>query len=127
MQAQASVHVIPISDFAIIRRWAGEIVGHWHLAKRLIPSMRVSSQTSAVAPEPRRFLLARQPEGGWVLTSEANPSVRQFNDLPSALAFARAAAESKEADIELWVDGFYIFVHQPTGWPHAVCAPSSTN
>jgi hypothetical protein len=47
----------------------------------------------------------------------------EFDDLASALAFARAEAEEKSADIELLVDGLYIFIHQPEGWPHAVCAP----
>ena len=53
----------------------------------------------------------------------------EFYNLPEALSFARADAEDGEADLELWIDGLYIFVHQDKGWPHRICnmaaAPSS--
>lgn len=45
----------------------------------------------------------------------------EFDNLPTALSFARADADATEADIELWMGGTYVFVHQPTGWPHRLC------
>ena len=41
-----------------------------------------------------------------------------------AISYARQDAGAAEADIELRVDGFYAFVHQPEGWPHRICAPA---
>jgi len=44
-----------------------------------------------------------------------------FESLTAALASARATAADAETDIEIWgPDGFYVFVHQPQGWPRRI-------
>lgn len=69
----------------------------------------------------RRFSLRCDRAGNWILTGALSDEFVQFTDLPAALSFARADADAGEADIELWVDGLYIFVHQAKGWPHPLC------
>jgi hypothetical protein len=72
----------------------------------------------------RRFSLTHDGRSGWTLTGTASKVPAHFSDLSHALSFARADAAGGEAEVELWVDGYYIFVHQAEGWPHPICAPS---
>ena len=73
----------------------------------------------------RRFSLRRTAAGAWTLTGALSDECVQFDDLPTALSFARADAEAGESDIELWIEGLYIFVHQDEGWPHPICSTSA--
>ena len=80
-----------------------------------------------VAAGSHRFSLVAHAKGGWALNCAETGKSAEFDDLASALMFARAEAEDEPADIELLVDGLYIFIHQPKGWPHAVCAPTRSS
>ena len=71
-----------------------------------------------------RFCFTRNTAGIWTLTGASREPAIQFSDLAVAISFAREDASAAEADIELWVDGFYAFVHQTEGWPHRICAPA---
>ena len=71
-----------------------------------------------------RFCLTRNAAGIWRLTGGSLESAVDFFDLAGAISFARAEARGAEADIEIWADGFYAFVHQTEGWPHRICAPA---
>ena len=59
-----------------------------------------------------------------MLTGVLSDERVEFGDLPTALSFARADAKAGEADIELWIEGLYIFVHQDEGWPRPICRKS---
>ena len=72
----------------------------------------------------RRFTLVRE-YGGWTLRGASEHSTIEFPDLPEALAYAREDARAEAADIELWVDGLYLSVHQAPGWPHPICGVSA--
>jgi hypothetical protein len=74
--------------------------------------------------EIRRFSLRCDALGPWILSGARCEGSVRFRDLAAALAFARDDSGAEEADIELWVDGLYIFVHQARGWPHRLCAPA---
>ncbi len=76
--------------------------------------------------EARRFSLRYDTPGPWILNGARCGSCVRFRDLAAALAFARDDSGAGEADIEFWVDGLYIFVHQKRGWPHRLCAPAGT-
>jgi hypothetical protein len=69
----------------------------------------------------RRFSFSCDARGVWTLTGTVGKKPSQFSDLPAALEFARDDACGEEADIELWADGLYMFVHQTNGWPHCLC------
>jgi hypothetical protein len=73
----------------------------------------------------RRFSLRRNAAGAWALTGALSDECIEFDDLLTALSFARADAKAGESDIELWIEGLYIFVHQNEGWPHPICSPST--
>jgi len=66
-----------------------------------------------------RFRIDMQPSGACVLSTPVDAAV-QFDSLTTALASARVTAAEAEADIEIWMDGFYVFVHQPQGWPRRI-------
>ena len=66
-----------------------------------------------------RFRIDMQPSGACLLSTRMDAAV-QFDSLTTALASARLTAAEAEADIEIWMDGFYVFVHQPQGWPHPI-------
>lgn len=86
--------------------------------------MRRTERTSRGVGQPRvRFRFTRDATGAWILTDPSCEPGIHFSDLAVALSFARREAAGAEADIELWADGLYIFVHQPRGWPHVVCVP----
>jgi hypothetical protein len=76
--------------------------------------------------EIRHFLLRYDAPGPWILSGARCEDSVHFPDLAAALSFARDDASAEEADIELWVDGLYIFVHQSRGWPHRLCAPATS-
>jgi hypothetical protein len=69
----------------------------------------------------RGFSLTCDDHGMWTLTGTVGQKPTRFGDLPAAMEFARKAAGSEEADIELWAEGLYMFVHQTKGWPHCLC------
>jgi hypothetical protein len=71
-----------------------------------------------------RFSLICDARGMWTLTGAAGKKPLHFCDLPEAVEFARKDACGGEADIELWADGLYMFVHQKRGWPHCLYAPA---
>jgi hypothetical protein len=71
----------------------------------------------------RRFSFSSDARGVWTLTGTVGKKPTQFCNLPAALEFARKDAGGEEADIELWAEGLYMFVHQEKGWPHCLCAP----
>jgi hypothetical protein len=77
----------------------------------------------AIAPMPC-FRFIREVTGTWILTGAASQPAVHFSDLAVAISSAREDASAAEADIELWADGFYVFVHQTKGWPHRICAPA---
>jgi hypothetical protein len=69
----------------------------------------------------RRFSFSSDARGVWTLTGTVGKKPTQFCNLPAALEFARKDAGGEEADIELWAEGLYMFVHQEKGWPHCLC------
>jgi hypothetical protein len=69
-----------------------------------------------------RFSLVCDARGNWTVTGATGTKPLRFRDLPAALEFARNDACGSEADIELWADGLYVFVHQKKGWPHCLYA-----
>jgi len=75
--------------------------------------------------EIRRFSLRYDAPGPWILSGVRCEDSLRFRDLAAALSYARTDADAEEADIELWVDGLYIFVHQARGWPHRLCVPAT--
>ena len=71
----------------------------------------------------RRFLLSCNRCGIWKLVGANSAPARSFPDLAKALDFARVESDAEAATIEMFVDGLYICLHQPKGWPHPVCSP----
>jgi hypothetical protein len=69
-----------------------------------------------------RFSLICDARGIWTLTGAADTKPLHFRDLPAAVECARNDACGSAADIELWADGLYMFVHQKKGWPHCLYA-----
>ena len=69
-----------------------------------------------------RFSLICDARGIWTVTGATDTKPVRFRDLPAAVEFARNDASGSEADIELWADGLYMFVHQKKGWPHCLYA-----
>jgi hypothetical protein len=127
------VHAAPpvahraVAALSTIAATVAEVLGSlWPAASTGSASLPRPSDQGAdrfIDTGPRRFSLVGYAAGGWTLNCADTAKSVEFDDLASALAFARAEAEEKSADIELLVDGLYIFIHQPEGWPHAVCAP----
>jgi hypothetical protein len=76
--------------------------------------------------EIRHFFLRYDAPDAWTLRGARCETSLQFRDLAAALSFARDDSDAGEADIELWVEGLYIFVHQTRGWPQRLCAPAGT-
>ena len=66
-----------------------------------------------------RFRIDIQSSGACLLSTPVDAAV-QFDSLTTALASARVTAADAEADIEIWMDGLYMFVHQPQGWPRRI-------
>jgi len=58
--------------------------------------------------------------GACSLASTPEGAALPFESLAAALACARITAANAEADIEIWMDRFYVFVHQPHGWPSCI-------
>lgn len=87
---------------------------------------RRDAHPTPVGGQRPRFCFTRDAAGIWTLTGASHEPAVQFSDLAVALSYARQDAGAAEADIELWVDGFYAFVHQTEGWPHRICAPART-
>jgi hypothetical protein len=69
-----------------------------------------------------RFSLICDAHGNWTVTGTTGTKPLCFRDLPAAVEFARQEACGREADIELWAEGLYMFVHQTKGWPHCLYA-----
>jgi hypothetical protein len=67
-----------------------------------------------------RFSLICDTRGTWTVTGTTGTKPLRFDDLPAAVEFARKDACGSEADIELWAEGLYMFVHQTKGWPHCL-------
>jgi hypothetical protein len=59
----------------------------------------------------------------WKLAGVSDACAGSFPDLATALDSARRASDAEVATIEMWVDGLYICIHQPKGWPQRICAP----
>ena len=72
---------------------------------------------------PRRFSLSRDRCGIWELADSNSARARSFPNLATALDFARVESDAEAATIEMFLDGLYICLHQPKGWPHPVCSP----
>jgi hypothetical protein len=70
-----------------------------------------------------RFSLSRDRTGMWKLAGVSDARACSFPDLAMALDCARRASDAEAATIEMWVDGLYICIHQPKGWPHRICPP----
>ena len=66
-----------------------------------------------------RFRIDIQSSGACLLSTPVDAAV-QFDSLTTALASARVTAADAEADIEIWMDGLYMFMHQPQGWPRRI-------
>ena len=66
-----------------------------------------------------RFRIDIQSSGACLLSTPVDAAV-QFDSLTTALASARVTAADAEADIDIWMDGLYMFVHQPQGWPRRI-------
>ena len=146
MHLQAADFLKPVLEDGVIGGWARRVAGLWrhalprtfgiHGADRGLAGGAVSRNAKAAVemmdertrdlakPKPRRFAIAGLPDGKWIVSNDGEVSATQFGDLASAVAFARMEAEEKEADVELWIDDLYIFIHQPEGWPNAICTPS---
>jgi len=73
---------------------------------------------------PRRFSFNCDTDGHWTLDGPQARAARDFEDLASALAFARRDSRAAAATLELRVAGLYVCVHQAKGWPQRICAPS---
>ena len=69
---------------------------------------------------PRRFAITNHGSR-WTLEGLGHRQPLTFPDLASALAHARRESDADEAMIELRVDGLYVCVHQPKGWPQRIC------
>jgi hypothetical protein len=69
-----------------------------------------------------RYSLTCDARGVWTLTGTTAAKPAHFCDLAAAMELARKDARGEEADIELWAEGLYMFVHQEKGWPHRLCA-----
>ena len=67
-----------------------------------------------------RFRIDMKPSGACSLASTPEGAALPFESLAAALASARITAADAEADIEIWMDEFYMFVHQPQGWPRCI-------
>jgi hypothetical protein len=74
----------------------------------------------------RRFSLRRDRTGMWRLAGVSDACARDFPDVATALECARRISDAEAATIEMWVDGLYLCIHQPKGWPHRICAPGRT-
>ena len=79
-------------------------------------SRRENILFSELGNEVLRFRIDIQPSGACLLSTPVDAAV-QFDSLTTALASARVTAADAEADIDIWMDGLYMFVHQPQGWP----------
>lgn len=61
--------------------------------------------------------ICRDARGTW---SVHGPSLVPASELPSlsaSIEYARSACDGAPATIELFIDGWYIVVHQERGWP----------
>jgi hypothetical protein len=70
------------------------------------------------------FDIERRHDGSWTLGGTAQSKMRRFADLPSALDGARRACDADAATIEIQVDGLYVCIHQPKGWPQRNYIPA---
>jgi hypothetical protein len=62
---------------------------------------------------------------GWLIRGLPRDRGRQFGDLAKALDYAKHECAAEPADIELFVDGFYIVTaFQERGWPRQLCCPA---
>jgi hypothetical protein len=82
-------------------------------------SRRKNILFSEMGNEVLRFRIDIQPSGACLLSTPVDAAV-QFDSLTAALASARVTAADAEADIDIWMDGLYMFVHQPQGWPRRI-------
>ena len=74
----------------------------------------------------RHFSLNGDASGHWTVDGAEHCRAGGFEDLASALAFARRESHAAAATIELRVGGLYVCVHQAKGWPQRMCAPESS-
>jgi hypothetical protein len=96
----------------------GPTAGLGRYSEHLVPECRVSSEEAI-----RRFSLSRDRIGMWKLAGVSYACACSFPDLATALDCTRQASNAEAATIEMWVDGLYICIHQPKGWPQRICAP----
>src|SRR5690242_12857983 len=72
-------------------------------------SRRKSHPLSGFGSEVLRFRIDIQPSGACLLSTPVDAAM-QFDSLTAALASARVTAADAEADIDIWMDGLYMFV-----------------
>jgi hypothetical protein len=73
-----------------------------------------------------RFTVCRRDDSDdWTLDSDGEAADHGFPTLPAALDYAREASDAEPSTIEIWVDGFYICVHEEQGWPRQICPPEA--
>ena len=106
-----AAHPLPVR----VRRAVSRCLHQLRHRLRCVPDMEI-----------RHFSLRYDAPGPWILTGARCEACAHFRDLAAALSFARDDAGAGEAEIELWVEGLYIFVHQARGWPQRLCAPATT-
>jgi hypothetical protein len=70
---------------------------------------------------PLRLKVSREHDGEWLFEGLPDQPVCRFRDLSEGLAWAEHECSAAPAQIEIWIDGFYIFVEQKRGWLGKVC------
>jgi hypothetical protein len=68
-----------------------------------------------------RLTISREQDGEWLFKGLPNHPDRRFHDLSKGLAWAERECSAAPAQIEIRIDGFYIFVEQKRGWPRKIC------
>jgi len=79
--------------------------------------------SAPAAQPPLSFAVSCGNDGVWTVEGSAFAQARRLPDLPAALDCARRACDAAPATIQVRVDGMYICMHQPKGWPRRMCAP----
>ena len=70
--------------------------------------------------------------GSWSVHGLANRPVAYLPSLAASVEYARRECAAAPATIELMIDGLYVVMHQPDGWPrqpvavqrNMLCAPA---
>jgi hypothetical protein len=72
-----------------------------------------------------RLKVSREQDGEWLFKGLPNHPVRHFADLSEGLAWAEHECSAGPAQIEIWIDGLYMFVEQKRGWPRKICGETA--